>query len=132
MFIPKCHVFSKYQSFRNASLRIYIRWQSFNPTSFASKVFEFSKCLSLKIYKWRRSFNPIQLSRFIFDNDHLISFSVYIRGRSFIPTFQKLLLFQNCIFFTFSMSQNLPSLSCIVSHIYLAFLLVFIVFRVFS
>ena len=40
----------KYQSFQNASRRIYIQQRSFNPISFASKVFEFSKCLSQDLY----------------------------------------------------------------------------------
>ena len=40
----------KYLSFQNTSLRIYIRQQSFNPISSASKISKFPKCLSQNLY----------------------------------------------------------------------------------
>ena len=89
----------KYSSFQNASLKIYIRWWSFNLVSFASKISKFSKYLSprfifgggylilsllpkkyssfqntsFRVYIRRQSFNPIHL------------FEIYIQRRSFNP-----------------------------------------------
>ena len=40
----------KYLVFKVPSLRVYIRRWLFNPISFATKIFKFSKCLSLDLY----------------------------------------------------------------------------------